>query len=328
MAIEEVPGRIPAETTPPPPDSRAVAAGRSRPRREREEEVLVWPDLVFIEFIAAVLFTLTFIVLSVFIDAPLLNRANPDITPNPSKAPWYFLNLQEMLLHMHPAWAGVLVPVIALVGLAAIPYIDRSSEGRGIWFGSEKALRIALFTAVYAVLVTYLLILFDAGKFESITRWFPGLGPIQEEVSVEVSPGQFETATYSVDKGLLSMRDLQGPPSGRWEWSIGKLDWPQDFDHIPLLFNDVSWVPWQGMAINLPVTMVEQIIPIGLIFFLSVFLIFLLWRIGWVRNTHDVMIVLFTGFMAAYLALTIAGSFFRGQGQQLVPPWDVKVDPG
>jgi len=305
-----------------------VAGGRLRPRREREEEVLVWPDLVFIEFIAAVLFTLTFVVLSVFIDAPLLNRANPDITPNPSKAPWYFLNLQEMLLHMHPAWAGVLVPIIALAGLAVIPYIDRSKEGQGVWFGTERSVRIALFAALYTVLVTSLLILLDAGKFESITRWFPGLVPIREEVSVEVSPGHFETATYAVDKGLLSVRDLQGPPSGRWEWSIGKLDWPQDFDHIPLPFNDVAWIPWEGMAINLPVTMVEQIIPLGLIFFLSVLLIFILWRIGWVRNTHDVMIVLFSGFIAAYLALTIAGSFFRGPGQQLIPPWDIKVDPG
>jgi menaquinol-cytochrome c reductase cytochrome b/c subunit len=328
VAIEEVLRQPPEKATPPPSGSRPVAAGRPRPRREREEEVLVWPDLVFIEFVAAVLFTLTFIVLSVFIDAPLLNKANPDITPNPSKAPWYFLNLQEMLLHMHPAWAGVLVPVIALAGLAVIPYIDRSGEGRGIWFGTERSVRIAVFAAFYAVLVTFLLILFDAGKFEPVTRWFPGLGPVQEEVTIEVSPGYFETATYSVDKGLLSARDLQGPPSGRWAWSIGHLDWPEDFDHIPLPFNDVAWIPWEGMAINLPVTLVEQIIPIGMIFFLSVLLIFILWRIGWVRNTHDVMIVLFTGFMATYLALTITGSFFRGSGQQLVPPWDVKVDPG
>ena len=71
---------------------------RPRPKREREEEVMVWPDLVFIEFISAVLFLLTFVMLSVFINAPLLNRANPDVTPNPSKAPWYFLNLQELLL--------------------------------------------------------------------------------------------------------------------------------------------------------------------------------------------------------------------------------------
>src|SRR3990172_11752478 len=91
-----------------------AAAARPRPKREREEEVLVWPDLVFIEFISAVMFTITFLMLSVFINAPLLNRANQEVTPNPSKAPWYFLNLQELLLHMDKAWAGVLLPTIAL----------------------------------------------------------------------------------------------------------------------------------------------------------------------------------------------------------------------
>ena len=99
MAIE---ARAPAQAT----------KSRPRPKREREEEVLVWPDLVFIEFISAVLFTITFLILSTLINAPLLNRANPDLTPNPSKAPWYFLNLQELLLHMDKAWAGVLVPAL------------------------------------------------------------------------------------------------------------------------------------------------------------------------------------------------------------------------
>ena len=70
-------------------------------------------------------------VLSAFVNAPLLDRADPNTTPNPSKAPWYFLNLQELLLHMEPAWAGVIVPTIALILLAAIPYWDRSSEGQG-----------------------------------------------------------------------------------------------------------------------------------------------------------------------------------------------------
>src|SRR3970040_877613 len=90
----------------PPVPGRAPGVARPRPKREREEEVLVWPDLVFVEFISAVLFTITFLILSVFINAPLLNRANPDVTPNPSKAPWYFLDLQELLLPMGRAWAG------------------------------------------------------------------------------------------------------------------------------------------------------------------------------------------------------------------------------
>ena len=67
--------------------TRVATAVRARPRRAREEEVLVWPDLVFVEFIAAVLFTISLLVLSSFLNAPLLDRADPDTTPNPSKAP-------------------------------------------------------------------------------------------------------------------------------------------------------------------------------------------------------------------------------------------------
>ena len=96
------------------PISKAV---RGRKSRAREEELLVWPDLVFIEFICAVLFTVLILILAVLVDSVLLDRANPAITPNPSKAPWYFLNLQELLLHMHPALAGVIVPTVALIAL-------------------------------------------------------------------------------------------------------------------------------------------------------------------------------------------------------------------
>ena len=87
-------------------------AAAARPRREREQELLVWPDLVFVEFIAAVIFTTSFVLLSTFVDAPLLNRANLNITPNPSKAAWYLVSLQELLLHMHPALGGVIAPTL------------------------------------------------------------------------------------------------------------------------------------------------------------------------------------------------------------------------
>src|SRR5437667_6097278 len=138
----------------PPVPGRAPGAGRPRPKREREEEVLVWPYLVFVEFIAAVLFTITFVILSVLINAPLLNRANTDVTPNPSKAPWYFLNLQELLLHMDKAWAGVLLPTIALGFFAAIPYLDRSREAQGICFGSKYSFCISIISVVYVTLVS------------------------------------------------------------------------------------------------------------------------------------------------------------------------------
>src|SRR6476620_10558553 len=86
-----------------------------RQKRERDQELLVWPDLVFVEFICAILFTVTFVILSVVVNAPLLDRANSNITPNPSKAPWYLMNLQELLLHMDKGLAGVTVPTVALI---------------------------------------------------------------------------------------------------------------------------------------------------------------------------------------------------------------------
>src|SRR5579871_5293805 len=132
-----------------------------RARRERDEEVLVWPDLVFVEFISAVLFTILMMALATIINPPKLDQANSDITPNPSKAPWYFLNLQELLLHMHPALAGVVVPTVALILLAAIPYVDRSNDGQGVWFGQPNAIPIAIFTTIYTSIIIPIMLLLD-----------------------------------------------------------------------------------------------------------------------------------------------------------------------
>src|SRR6202163_214200 len=122
-----------------------------RPRRERDEEVLVWPDLVFVEFIAALLFTLALVALSFAANAPLQDHANPNHTPNPSKAPWYFLNLQELLLHMEPSLAGVIVPTVFLILLAAVPYYDRSKEGQGSWFATVNSVRITIWSTIVGI---------------------------------------------------------------------------------------------------------------------------------------------------------------------------------
>ena len=296
-------------------------AAAPRPRREREEEVLVWPDLLFPEFISACLFLLTFIILSVFVDAPLLNRANVSITPNPSKAPWYFLNLQELLLHMDKAWAGVLLPGIFLGFLAIIPYIDRSNEGQGVWFGTRYSGRITFVTAIYSMAVTWLLVLFDAGKFERLTRFFPTCN--------EEEPHHWPPCLVG-DTGLEGLRELQT----RMRFSIGDFDWPQDWRFpLPKLggFSELRFKNlhlWGDMNINVPAVMVEQVLPLLIIVGLALLIIYVLFRIGWVRTTRDVMIVMFTGAMASYLALTIIGSFFRGPGQALVLPTDVRVDCG
>ena len=139
------------------------ARTRARPTTPAEQEadtVQVWPHLVVIEFLAALIFTINLVLLSTLVDGPLDQLANPDSTPNPSKAPWYFLNLQELLLHMNPALAGVIVPTIALILIAIIPYVDRGTRGLGVWFYSPRGTKIALFSAVYTTAVCAGLIVF------------------------------------------------------------------------------------------------------------------------------------------------------------------------
>jgi len=296
---------------------------------------LVWPDLLFIEFIAAVLFTVSFLIVSVFINAPLLNRANLNVTPNPSKAPWYFLNLQELLLHMDKAWAGVIVPTIALVFLAAIPYIDRSRHMQGLWFGTRYSARITVITAVYALIVSFGLVVIDSGDTtgtERFTRWIPAC----PESAAHVGLPCLRDEPGAVHKGFVSTKDV----AKRLEFSVGALDWPQDYSHIPWPFNDSlgDWDlgfiglenihGWGGEYLNIPSAMAEQVIPLSSIAFFALLIIYILFRMGWVRTRRDVMIVMFTGVMAGYLALTLVGSFLRGQGQDLIPPWDIKVDEG
>jgi hypothetical protein len=119
---------------------------------------MVWPSLVVVEAVCATVFLALLTLFSIFVSAPLTEHANPNQTPNPSKAPWYFLNLQELLLHMDAGLAGVIVPTMALVGIAAIPYFDRSPLGVGILGTSAKGRKIAGFSALWttAVLVIYI----------------------------------------------------------------------------------------------------------------------------------------------------------------------------
>src|SRR5438445_9162479 len=126
-----------------------------------EDTAMVWPHLLVIEFIAAMLWTIGLFVISAAFNAPLQDHSTPDCTPNPSKAPWYLLNLQELLLHMDKGLAGVVVPTLWLVFMAFIPYIDRSREGVGIYFTSKNGLRITIFAAAYATVLTFTLIVLD-----------------------------------------------------------------------------------------------------------------------------------------------------------------------
>src|SRR4030081_1285479 len=126
-----------------------------------EDTAMVWPHLLVIEFIAAMLWFIGLFIIAAAFNAPLQDHSTPDCTPNPSKAPWSWLNLQELLLHMDKGLAGVIVPTIWIVFMMAIPYIDRSREGVGIWFTSPRGLRGTYFAGVYPTAIPFSLIARD-----------------------------------------------------------------------------------------------------------------------------------------------------------------------
>ncbi len=117
------------------------------PEAERglPDKVHVWPYLVRIEFIAVILTTALLIVWSILLDAPLEEISNANATPNPSKAPWYFLGLQELLVYFDPWIAGVYLPTIIVVGLMTIPYIDTNSKGNGYYTIKERPFALSVF---------------------------------------------------------------------------------------------------------------------------------------------------------------------------------------
>ena len=333
-----------------------------RQRRDRDQELLVWPDLVFVEFIAAVLFTITFVILSTFVNAPLLNRANADITPNPSKAPWYFMNLQELLLHMDPGLAGVIIPTLMLIALMVIPYVDRGNDGQGVWFGTKNAVRITGFAFVWASIWVIWTVLWDDGAHVRVYERLPYLIPGTQSGDDMIEwPG---------NKGELFFEDWPGGDAVRvvwdfvfrenrvavrdsWQWSLpvpfqpgsgphdGSLDWPQDFQNVPLPFNGTwifqwedpvdSWMPGWLRAIaypydghlDLPAILAEYVMPSATIIILIALMWIILFKIGWAHTVRDAVLAFFTGFIVVYFALTIIGVAFRGEGQQLVPFWKV-----
>ena len=123
-----------------------------------DDKVLVWPDLVYIEFIALILFTAFLIVWAIMLPAPLEQPADPNIAPNPAKAPWYFLGLQEMLVYFDPWLAGVVFPGLIVVGLIAIPYIDKNPRGNGYYTFKERPFAISTFLFGFVILWVILII--------------------------------------------------------------------------------------------------------------------------------------------------------------------------
>src|SRR5918998_3039413 len=227
----------------------------ARPTDLAEDEVMVWPSPLVVEAVCAVVFLGLLVVLSVLVSAPLTARANPNQTPNPSKAPWYFLNLQELLLHMNAGLAGVIIPTVALGAIAAIPYFDRSPLGVGILGTSAKGRKIIGFTTVFTTVVLIAMIFLD---------------------------------------------EL----TGRTQFGIGAFLRPQ---------------------LGMPALVYNILLPSAIMLFMIGVLVVLVQGI-FKPTRRELVIALFTGFVVAYIVLTISGTSFRGEGQNLVFPWQLPLE--
>jgi len=134
----------------------------------KRETVLVWPDLVMTELIAIVVGSAILLFWAVYIKAPLEEPASAALTPNPSKAPWYFLGLQEMLVYYDPWYAGVVLPTMIVVGLMVIPYIDVNPKGNGYYTLKERGFAITVFLFGFII---FWITLITIGTFLRGANW-------------------------------------------------------------------------------------------------------------------------------------------------------------
>jgi hypothetical protein len=132
------------------------------------DKTWVWPDLVYTELICMVIGMIVLVVWGIALAAPIEEPANPARTPNPSKAPWYFLGLQEMLVYYDPWLAGVVFPSLIIVGLMAIPYIDMNPKGNGYYTFRERKVEISIFLFGFLIQWVLLVIL---GTFLRGPNW-------------------------------------------------------------------------------------------------------------------------------------------------------------
>jgi len=126
-----------------------------------EDTVFSFPAVLLWELILLLGVTLAIFLFSLFKQAPLEEIANPMVTTDPAKAPWYFVGLQELLEHMHPTLAGVVIPSVLVLFLLSLPYIDYSQAQAGVWFSARRGRRITIWIALYTLIVMPAYIVLD-----------------------------------------------------------------------------------------------------------------------------------------------------------------------
>ena len=147
--------------------------GIQRVEREQGDRVNVWPHLLIEEFVAMFILLAALTIFSTFINAPLRELANPNLTPNPSKAPWYFLGLQELLRYFQPMIGGITIPSFILVGLAAVPFVDRNPSVRP----GDRKIAITMLTTLFmfGAVLTIIGCFFRGPGYNWIWPWAQGV---------------------------------------------------------------------------------------------------------------------------------------------------------
>ena len=153
-------------------DSLTVPRDLEEPTDEKLEKVPTMPNLVSIEFVFALVMMALLVAWSTWVNTPLEAAADPNHSPNPAKAAWYFMGIQELLMHFHPVIGAIVIPSLALGSLVAFPYLRYDSDSEGIWFRSKKGRQMAWFAAFTALLLTPTLVIMD-----EIMLDFPALLP-------------------------------------------------------------------------------------------------------------------------------------------------------
>ncbi len=139
--------------------------------------VFTIPDLVLRELVVALVLIAFILVVSLIFDASLREKANPGLSPNPTKAPWYFMGIQEMLLHFHPVFAVFIIPCLVSGALMLLPYFTYDSNRTGVWFFSQKGRRMGIISAATALVIVPFAIICDE-VFIDFTAWMPGVSAV------------------------------------------------------------------------------------------------------------------------------------------------------
>jgi hypothetical protein len=178
------------------------------------EKTWVWPDLVYTELLCMVIGMIVLVAWGLVFKAPIEEPANPARTPNPSKAPWYFLGLQEMLVYFDPWLAGVVFPSLIIVGLMAIPYLDTNPKGNGYFTFKERKVEITLFLFGFLILWVLLVLL---GTFLRGPNWnffgpyeFWDLHKLEALNNVNLSEYVWVKALNTGLPGNMLIRELPG----------------------------------------------------------------------------------------------------------------------